>query len=148
MKKLLLIFLILIIKTSYGQFNRKYDKYNQEVVISYNNTYVSLYKYIKNEDTTYQIAFYTYDNYLTASGNSAILLFSDDSKIELEGDVDVDYANGNLYRYSFYSYDKKIIEKISEDKLVAFRLHIFDRNVDKKNQNLILQGAKKVLSTN
>lgn len=145
MRTNLLILSILSFKLSFSQFSRTYDKYNNEVVLNYNTPYLSINKYIKDQDTTYQTAFYLYDTYLTASGTDAIILFSNDEKIELDGKVDVDYAKNGYYRYTFYSYEKSLVEKLSVTSLVGFKLHIFDKQLNQQNRNLIMTAAKKIL---
>ncbi|MBU6158440.1 MAG: hypothetical protein KGP35_05345 [Bacteroidetes bacterium] len=154
MKSLFFLFLIFTLcKSSTAQYSRKYDKFNDEVVCTYNTPSISFNKYIKNKsnspypDTSYQTVFYIYDTYLTGSGTNAILLFSDKSKIELEGEVDVTYSHNNLYRYSFYTYDKEIVEKLSTISLLGFKLHIFEKNLPQSSRNSIITAAKKILSS-
>jgi hypothetical protein len=110
---------------------------------------ISFNKYfkVKGTDTTYQTAFYLYDTYLTASGNDAILLFSDTTNINLEGKVDVNYSHGNLYRYSFYDYGNEIVEKLSKTSLIGFKLHIFEKKISKTERITIMTAAKKILSS-
>ena len=145
MKFNLFLALTLVFNVSFGQFSREFDKYENEVTLTYNTPYVSFYKYIKNADTTYQTAFYVYDTYLTSSGRDAVLLFSNGDKLELSGEVDVAYSNNGYYRYTFYSFDKNIVEKISETKLVGFKLHIFKKDLNAQNITNINTAAKKIL---
>jgi hypothetical protein len=153
MKNFLFFLLTIILsKYSFGQYSRKIDKFKDEVVCTYNTPSISFYKYITNKtkleepaDTSYQTVFYLYDTYLTSSGTDAILLFSDKSKIELSGEVDVAYSHKDLYRYSFYTYDKDIVEKLSKTSLIGFKLHIFEKNIPQPNRAIILAAAKKIL---
>ena len=130
---------------SYGQYTKKFDKYKNETVHRYETPYISFNKYVNSNDTMYQTAFTTYDTYLTASGKGAILLFSDSTKMEFNGEVDVDYSSKGYYRYTYYNYDKEVVEKLSMTKLIGFKLHIFEKDLSLKNRDLVIAAARKIL---
>jgi hypothetical protein len=140
-----LLLTIFLVNYSEGQLSKKVDKFTGEVQHTYNTSNVSFNKYVKGADTTYQTSFFLYDTYLTASGTDAILLFSDNTTIELKGEVDVDYSHNNLYMYTFYTYEKDVVELLSNKTLKAFKLHIFDKNISTTSAGVIKVAAKKIL---
>lgn len=144
MKKLLFIPLLLISCFCFSQYSRKVDKFKDEVVCRFVTPNVDFNKYIKVSDTTYQTCFTLYDTYLTVSGTDAIILFTDGSKLILKGEVDA-AATGSNYRYTFYTYDKEVVEKLSKLDLEGFKLHIFEKNISKSDRIQIKNAANKIL---
>jgi len=144
-KTIFLLVLVFLTTFSFGQFSRKFDKFENETICSYQTPNIYFTKYIKPGDTTYQTCFTLYDTYLTLNASDAILLFSDGTKMELEGKVDFDYSSSGKYSYSFYSYDYEVMEKLYTTLLVGFKLHIFEKNILPQNRNLIKMAANKIL---
>ena len=145
MKYLFILVLVFIYSLSFAQYNRKVDKFTDEIVCRFASPNISFYKYINSADTMYQTAFVLYDSYLTVSGKDAILLFSDGSKLELKGEVNSEAASSSNYRYTFYTYGKEVVEKLSKINIEGFKLHIFEKNISSANRPQIKNAAKTIL---
>jgi hypothetical protein len=148
MKKLLALAVLLISLAStkgYSQYSRKIDNFKGEIICRYDANSISFNKYITETDTMYQTAFYIYDTYFTTSASDAILLFSDKTKLELSGNVDINYVSPGYYRYTYYTYDKEVVEKIATSQLIGFKLHIFEKYLSQSNKPIVKNGANKIL---
>ena len=94
---------------------------------------------------TYYVCFYTRDSYTTFSGKDIIILFEDNSKIEISGDVDIKYYKPGIHEYSISNFGKELLEKMATTKIKGYKMHVFEQNVPINQRELIKNAAKKLL---
>ena len=95
----------------------------------------------------YQIIFYVRSPYLTFDASDIEVIFKDSTKINEGGDVSFSGTNTpGVYGYTYYSYDKSLVEKMNTVKMDGFVMHIWSREMTPQNQVLIKKGAKLILN--
>ena len=150
MKKYLMIGLFtLITMVSYSQVvTKKYNKLKQLTTFTVDiNSNININKYITPQDTMYQICFYINDSYLTFDASGIEVIFKDSIRIEEDGDCSLLRTNNSgMYKYAYYSYNKELVEKMSQVNMDGFIMHIWSREMSIQNQQLIKKGAKLILN--
>jgi hypothetical protein len=134
---------------------KNFNKLKQETTITVKiNSNITICKYIKHnvtdlfeEDTMYQISFYLKDSYLTFEASDLEVVFKDSVRINSNGDVSLSKTSTTgVYGYTYYSYDKSLVEKMSMVDMDGFIMHIWSRETSPQNQILIKKGAKLILN--
>ena len=97
---------------------------------------------------TYYVCFYTRDSYTTFSGKDAIILFEDNTKMEIDGDVSIKYYKPGIREYSISNFGKELVEKLATTKIKGYKIHVFEQSVPVAQRELIRNAAKKILSSN
>jgi hypothetical protein len=157
MKKTTIFLITLVLSQSiFSQvLTKKYDRLKQETTISIKiNSNITITKYINHnvvdlfeEDTMYQISFYLRDSYLTFEASDIEIVFKDQSRINDNGSVSLSKTStSGVYGYTYYSYDKSLIEKMSTTNMDGFIMHIWSRELTPQSQELVKKGAKLILN--
>ena len=153
-KAVLVLTLVLGTLVSNSQIISKvYDKYDETYNFSFDSKNVYLSKTIKKADTTdswdtYYIRFDVLDSYTTFTAKDAVILFEDNTKMELGGDVDIKYYKPGLHRYIFTTFDAELIRKIADKKIIGFKLGgIFDKTLPSTDRVLVQNAAKKIINS-
>lgn len=137
-----------------GKFTRTYDQDFNELNFTYKTPSVSFYKDIKNNgDTTYLTEFHFLNKGWYRLGSikgvihdaTAILYFSNDS-CKINGDLNYEFTRTGSTKYTFYCFGKDVVEKLSTQKLIAFKLHIYKKRL--KRKKMVFYSAKKILISN
>ena len=91
---------------------------------------ISIHKYV-NEDTTYYLYLNTIGYSLSLNERGVKLKLDNDSILEWDGDISVDYLSGN-YRYSaMVELDQEQLRMLSDNLIVSFMLYVYDGKVSK-----------------
>ena len=157
MKKVMLFLTILMVGMSFTSnaqvISKRIDKYENKINWSVMpSSLIYIQKSMSINDTTeswdtYYVCFYTRDSYLSLSGKDAIILFEDDTKMEISGDMDIKYYKPGIYEYSISNFGKELLEKMATTKIKGYKIHIFEQSVPISQRELIKTAVKKILIT-
>lgn len=150
MKKLFFTHLFVLLFTSFCfsqvdcNLQRKEDKFEDKMMIhTFYNPYIECLKFIENENDTYYLRLYSRGSISVVDGKGIYILFEDGSKLIFKNediDVDVD-ENGFLYS-GFVRLDLDQVKKISEIKIMDFKLYIFERHVPSDVSKRLIDEVK------
>jgi len=156
MKKILLVLSLTLgtLVSNAQNVSKHIDKYENKISwmvtpssLVYFQKTMNIGDTLENWDT-YYVCFYTRDSYTTFSGKDAIILFEDNTKMEITGDVDIKYYKPGIHEYSISNFGKELIEKMSTTKIKGYKMHVFEQNVPVSQRELIRNAAKKLLASN
>ena len=156
MKKVLLgLTLVLGTLVSNAQLISKHiDKYENKINwMATPSSLIYFQKTMNIGDTTetwdtYYVCFYTRDSYTTFTGRDAIILFEDNTKMEIDGDVSIKYYKPGIHEYSISNFGKELVEKLATTKIKGYKIDVFEQSVPVAQRELIRNAAKKILSSN
>lgn len=123
-----------------SDFEKRVDKFTG--VTSYHTSYLKNLTFCKRIDTSKNDAYcyiliYLPNSFLTVKGEGVYFLLSDGSKISYPSeDIKVDYstATGNYnYSASIFPTDDEL-KRMRESHITAFKLYIFDKDLNTKDQ--------------
>lgn len=153
MKKLLLVLSLTLgtLVSNAQTISKHIDKYENKINwMSTPSSLVYMQKTMSIGDTTeswdtYYVCFYTRDSYTTFSGKDAIILFEDNTKMEISGDVDIKYYKPGIHEYSIANFGKELIEKMANTKIKGYKMHVFEQTIPVAQRDVIKNAAKKLL---
>lgn len=141
----LTILLLFITSLSFGQcksIKKEVDKYDGKIYYSSPYDYpVAFSKRINTKDTLFWATFTAYGSTLS-SGKGIVILLENGIKIDIENDkIKYDYS-ARLDKYT-YTYSliltKDYIDLIKENKIIGFRLYIYEGQINPIQKNKIAE---------
>lgn len=110
------------------------DDFNGETTIQ--NPYTlttrqTVYKIIKNSDTTYYLRLTSYGSTVNVGGRGVIILFDDGTKFEKPNvEIDVNVGGKDYVYRCFIRLTKNEVRLFATNKISKYRLYIYDTTID------------------
>jgi hypothetical protein len=135
--------------SSYAQIERNIDEFTGKITLSTPSLKsMSLTKVIRKNDTSIYLRLKTCGSTLNVNETGAIVLFMDGTKLTFNEKVDVDAGDGDYcdYEYSAFCVLKPSdLTLLCSKRIKAFRLYIYDCEVDVGECKVFLDNANLIL---